>query len=620
MKRTLILTILFLLAAPAVVFAQPSVPGVRYVSVAPTGACSQSPPVQVLNSSGDIYTCDNGTWTDKTNGGGGSGVTQITAGTNVTISPSGGTGNVTINASGGGGTTTNALTAAATGGAAPGSTFNGNAAVTFDYHSFGAQKALSLFAGTYVDGDMCTYTAAGTLLNCNTAIPATGIPVPSGGTAGTQPFTLCETPSGGVQGTWNPCLPGLPGRTVTGATDTITEADRQHTVTYNYGSAVAVTLTSAATLGSNISFAVQNIGAGAATFTPGAGTINGASTLVLSQGQNCAVSSPDNTNYIARCASGQVTASGGVTATPSAYGTALSLTNTAATVNGQTCTLGSTCTVTAAPNAAINLAASGAGGVTGQLPIGQVGSVGLSASGGVSIASTGAISLSAIPLSALANQAADTVHMNATGGSAAMTAVAMPTCTTGADLYNTSTHAWSCVSTGGSAASSFTQTSPALKSDTGQVFTTSANYIVILGSIKLSGATINREIFDVIAADSGASLYDVGLAGPNCLAGASACPVAVHIGATSLATTGAKSIAVVSAPVTPADGQYWVVVTSNGTTASLAITGYQPTQLLPLTSASSSTSSSGGALPSTIAIPAAGATLAPNAVYVGFSQ
>ena len=96
MKRTLILTILFLLAAPAVVFAQPSVPGVRYVSVAPTGSCSQSPPVQVLNSSGAIYTCNNGTWAVQ---GGSSGVTQITAGTNVTISPSGGTGNVTINAS-----------------------------------------------------------------------------------------------------------------------------------------------------------------------------------------------------------------------------------------------------------------------------------------------------------------------------------------------------------------------------------------------------------------------------------------------------------------------------------------------------------------------------------------
>ena len=54
-----------------------------------------------------------------------------------------------------------------------------------------------------------------------------------------------------------------------------------------------------------------------------------------------------------------------------------------------------------------------------------------------------------LALSALAAQAADTVVMNATGGSAAPTAYAMPTCTSGADLYNTSTHAWTCVSTGG---------------------------------------------------------------------------------------------------------------------------------------------------------------------------
>ncbi len=40
--------------------------------------------------------------------------------------------------------------------------------------------------------------------------------------------------------------------------------------------------------------------------------------------------------------------------------------------------------------------------------------------------------------------------MNATGGAAVPTAVAMPSCTSGADLYNTSTHSWSCVSTGGS--------------------------------------------------------------------------------------------------------------------------------------------------------------------------
>jgi len=57
---------------------------------------------------------------------------------------------------------------------------------------------------------------------------------------------------------------------------------------------------------------------------------------------------------------------------------------------------------------------------------------------------------STIGLSSLATQATNTVVMNATGGTAAPTAVAMPTCTTGADLYNTSTNSWSCVSTGGS--------------------------------------------------------------------------------------------------------------------------------------------------------------------------
>jgi hypothetical protein len=57
---------------------------------------------------------------------------------------------------------------------------------------------------------------------------------------------------------------------------------------------------------------------------------------------------------------------------------------------------------------------------------------------------------SGIALSALAAQAADTVVMNATGAPAAPTAVAMPNCTAGqADLYVPSTHAWSCVTTGG---------------------------------------------------------------------------------------------------------------------------------------------------------------------------
>ena len=36
------------------------------------------------------------------------------------------------------------------------------------------QANLSLIAGTYVNGDMCTYSSSGTLLNCNTAIPSVG--------------------------------------------------------------------------------------------------------------------------------------------------------------------------------------------------------------------------------------------------------------------------------------------------------------------------------------------------------------------------------------------------------------------------------------------------------------
>jgi hypothetical protein len=46
------------------------------------------------------------------------------------------------------------------------------------YDAYGAAAArqanLSLLAGTYINGDMCTYVSSGTLLNCNTAIPTVG--------------------------------------------------------------------------------------------------------------------------------------------------------------------------------------------------------------------------------------------------------------------------------------------------------------------------------------------------------------------------------------------------------------------------------------------------------------
>lgn len=104
---------------------------------------------------------------------------------------------------------------------------------------------------------------------------------------------------------------------------------------------------------------------------------------------------------------------------------------------------------TATPHVQAYVTTLPAAAIPSAIPIADVGSAGLSGSGGVSIASTGAISLSGIPLTALATQATNTVVMNGTAGTAAPTAVVMPTCTSGADLYNTTTSAWSCVSTGG---------------------------------------------------------------------------------------------------------------------------------------------------------------------------
>lgn len=67
--------------------------------------------------------------------------------------------------------------------------------------------------------------------------------------------------------------------------------------------------------------------------------------------------------------------------------------------------------------------------------------------------STQAVTSSAVALTDLVTQIANTIVMNATGSTAVPTAVVMPTCTTGADLYNTTTHAWSCVSTSGAVSS-----------------------------------------------------------------------------------------------------------------------------------------------------------------------
>ena len=102
----------------------------------------------------------------------------------------------------GGGATTNPLTANSSGGAAPGSTFNGGAAVTFDYHSFGAQANLLLIKGTYADGDLCTYTLSGTLFNCNTAANTLSVSyaATAGSAAPNAAINLAAGGAGGVTG------------------------------------------------------------------------------------------------------------------------------------------------------------------------------------------------------------------------------------------------------------------------------------------------------------------------------------------------------------------------------------------------------------------------------------
>jgi hypothetical protein len=78
------------------------------------------------------------------------------------------------------------------------------------------QANLSLLAGTYVDGDLCTYASSGTLLNCNTTIPTT---FPGFGTSGstaavgndtriTGAFAASSFTRSGVVALWTTCVSG----------------------------------------------------------------------------------------------------------------------------------------------------------------------------------------------------------------------------------------------------------------------------------------------------------------------------------------------------------------------------------------------------------------------------
>ena len=192
-----------------------------------------------------------------------------------------------------------------------------------------------------------TWTAFGTS-------SGSGIPPPPGGAYGSFPYFLVENPAGtGIQGTWVAALPGTPGRTVTGATDTVAATDRASTILYNYSGAVAVSYTAPATLGSNLSAKIVNIGTGSVvTFTLTGGPVflnTNAATYTAALGDSCTFSSPDNVNVLAACSPGQLANGTGISVTGSATGKTIAL------------------------SGAINLAAGGAGGVTGVLPSANMG-------------------------------------------------------------------------------------------------------------------------------------------------------------------------------------------------------------------------------------------------------
>ncbi len=171
-----------------------------------------------------------------------------------------------------------------------------------------------------VNGNLtCTGTPCGTAgfsspmttLGDLIAEDATPTPVrlPGPTTPNGVPQILTDTPSGGAAALEAWALPGVPTNAQTGTTYTIAVTDRASYVTFSNGSAIAVTLPSAASagFGSNFVFVACDIGAGTATITPttstisyttGSGYTSAASSLALTTGQ-CAWIYSDNTNYFA---------------------------------------------------------------------------------------------------------------------------------------------------------------------------------------------------------------------------------------------------------------------------------------------------------------------------------
>lgn len=130
-------------------------------------------------------------------------------------------------------------------------------------------------------------------------------------------------------------------------------------------------------------------------------------------------------------------------------------------------------------------------------------------------------------------------------------------------------------------------------------------YLEAVTSWPTASITLNEIDVDVNAADTtSADLYSVGIYGP-CAPGAASCALAAGSSATAFSATGLTRLPVTSTTLSaPPSGEYYYIAwTGNAGTAQLLLS---PGQIVtPVIHQPSTTASSGGNLPSSIAIPAA---------------
>lgn len=206
---------------------------------------------------------------------------------------------------------------------------------------------------TYGSPDTITCQTIATLTNPMTTLGdsiyggAAGVATRLAGT--TTPdgvsYTLTSTSTAGAATAPAWGLPGVGGRSVSGASDTVVCTDRVNWISYTGSSATAIALPQAGTscFGAHFAFGVSvtgTVGGTGATITAAAGSVfrpSGSSTFVILQGENCTVTSYDNVDYFTRCSPGQMSVtSGDLLITRSASGDNFGLATTAVTPGSYT--------------------------------------------------------------------------------------------------------------------------------------------------------------------------------------------------------------------------------------------------------------------------------------------